>query len=85
MPVFEYIALDSRGKTTSGIIDAEGAQAARQKLEDAVEGRIGWGTSGRAVTGQQEHTVELAVRHQWGEHGGRAVLARQAGQWPQSA
>ncbi len=32
MPVFEYTALNSRGKTTSGIIDAEGAQAARQKL-----------------------------------------------------
>jgi general secretion pathway protein F len=32
MPVFEYTALDARGKTTSGIIDAEGAQAARQKL-----------------------------------------------------
>jgi general secretion pathway protein F len=32
MPVFEYTALDVRGKTTSGIIDAEGALAARQKL-----------------------------------------------------
>jgi general secretion pathway protein F len=32
MPVFEYTALDARGKTTSGIIDAEGALAARQKL-----------------------------------------------------
>jgi len=32
MPVFEYTALDSKGKTTSGIIDAEGALAARQKL-----------------------------------------------------
>ena len=32
MPVFEYTALDNRGKTTSGIIDADGAQAARQKL-----------------------------------------------------
>ncbi|NNL77885.1 MAG: type II secretion system inner membrane protein GspF [Desulfobacterales bacterium] len=32
MPVFEYTALDGRGKTTSGIVDAEGAQAARQKL-----------------------------------------------------
>ncbi len=32
MPVFEYTALDARGKSTSGIIDAEGAQAARQKL-----------------------------------------------------
>ena len=32
MPVFEYTALDGKGKSTSGIIDAEGAQAARQKL-----------------------------------------------------
>ncbi|MBW2335776.1 MAG: type II secretion system inner membrane protein GspF [Deltaproteobacteria bacterium] len=32
MPVFEYTALDNRGKTTSGIVDADGAQAARQKL-----------------------------------------------------
>ncbi len=32
MPVFEYTALDAKGKTTSGIIDAEGAMAARQKL-----------------------------------------------------
>ena len=32
MPVFEYTALDAKGKTTSGIIDADGAQAARQKL-----------------------------------------------------
>jgi general secretion pathway protein F len=32
MPVFEYTALDAKGKTTSGIIDAEGAHAARQKL-----------------------------------------------------
>jgi len=32
MPVFEYTALDERGKSTSGIIDAEGAQVARQKL-----------------------------------------------------
>ena len=35
MPVFEYTALDSNGKTTSGIIDAEGALAARQKLRTA--------------------------------------------------
>ena len=32
MPVFEYTALDAKGKTTSGIIDADGATAARQKL-----------------------------------------------------
>jgi general secretion pathway protein F len=32
MPVYEYTALDAKGKTTNGIIDADGAQAARQKL-----------------------------------------------------
>jgi len=32
MPVFEYKALDLKGKTHSGIIDAESAPAARQKL-----------------------------------------------------
>ena len=35
MPVFEYTALDDRGKSTSGIIDAEGARAARQKLRSS--------------------------------------------------
>ena len=32
MPVYEYTALDINGKTTTGIIDAESAPAARQKL-----------------------------------------------------
>jgi general secretion pathway protein F len=32
MPVYEYTALDAKGKTLSGIIDADGAQAARQKI-----------------------------------------------------
>ena len=32
MPVFEYKALDVKGKTTSGIIDSDSAVAARQKL-----------------------------------------------------
>jgi general secretion pathway protein F len=32
MPVYEYTALDARGKTASGIIDADGAAAARHKL-----------------------------------------------------
>ena len=35
MPVFEYTALNAKGKTTSGIIDAEGSVAARQKLRAA--------------------------------------------------
>ena len=32
MPVYEYTALDAKGKMTSGIIDADGARTARQKL-----------------------------------------------------
>ncbi|PID73588.1 MAG: type II secretion system protein GspF [Desulfobacterales bacterium] len=32
MPVFEYSALNARGKTISGIVDAESLSAARQKL-----------------------------------------------------
>jgi general secretion pathway protein F len=32
MPVYDYKALDAKGKTTNGIIDAESAQVARQKL-----------------------------------------------------
>lgn len=32
MPVYDYQALDNKGKTVSGIIDADGAQAARQKI-----------------------------------------------------
>ncbi|MDH3344265.1 MAG: type II secretion system inner membrane protein GspF [Desulfobacteraceae bacterium] len=32
MPVYEYTALDIKGKTISGIIDADSSRAARQKL-----------------------------------------------------
>ncbi len=32
MPVYDYQALDAKGKSISGIIDADGAQAARQKI-----------------------------------------------------
>lgn len=35
MPVFEYTALNAKGKKTSGIIDAESALAARQKLRSS--------------------------------------------------
>ncbi len=35
MAVFEYSALDARGKKVSGIIDADSAAAARQKLRSA--------------------------------------------------
>jgi general secretion pathway protein F len=35
MPVYDYTALNTKGKTISGIIDADGAVAARQKIRAA--------------------------------------------------
>lgn len=35
MPVYDYTALDAKGKTISGIIDADGSVAARQKIRSA--------------------------------------------------
>lgn len=35
MPVYDYTALDAKGKTVSGIIDADGSVAARQKIRSA--------------------------------------------------
>ncbi len=35
MPVYEYTALDMKGKTVSGIIDAESSSVARQKLRSS--------------------------------------------------
>lgn len=35
MPVYDYTALDEKGKTISGIIDADGAAAARQKIRSS--------------------------------------------------
>lgn len=35
MPVYEYTALDAKGKTITGIIDADGEASARQKIRGA--------------------------------------------------
>ncbi|MCX5834817.1 MAG: type II secretion system protein GspF, partial [Deltaproteobacteria bacterium] len=35
MPVYEYVALDTRGKKLKGIIDAGSLTAARQRLRDS--------------------------------------------------
>ena len=34
MPVFEYRALNLKGKNTAGVLDAESAQAVRSKLRN---------------------------------------------------
>ena len=55
MPVYEYTALDAKGKTTSGIIDADGARAARQKLRTT-------GIFPIAIKESQEAPVKKAFR-----------------------
>jgi general secretion pathway protein F len=55
MPVYEYTALDAKGKTTSGIIDADGARAARQKLRAS-------GIFPVAIKESQEAPVKKATR-----------------------
>ena len=55
MPVYEYTALDAKGKTTSGIIDADGARAARQKLRST-------GIFPVAIKESQEAPVKKASR-----------------------
>ena len=55
MPVYEYTALDAKGKTTSGIIDADGARAARQKLRAS-------GIFPVAIKESQEAPVKKASR-----------------------
>jgi len=55
MPVYEYTALDAKGKSTSGIIDADGARAARQKLRAS-------GVFPVAIKESQEAPVKKASR-----------------------
>jgi len=55
MPVYEYTALDAKGKTTTGIIDADGARAARQKLRTS-------GVFPVAIKESQEAPVKKASR-----------------------
>lgn len=61
MPVYDYQALDAKGKTISGIIDADGLQAARQKIralgnypvtvKEVTEGETAKETRGTALKG----------------------------------
>lgn len=59
MPVYAYKGLDAGGKKVDGIVDAESAKAARQKLRkqgvfttDIVEGKAGQGALRRADAGK---------------------------------
>ena len=58
MPVFEYTALDAKGKNTSGIIDADGIQAARQKLRSSGKFPV-------AIREAQEAQAKKDARHRF--------------------
>lgn len=58
MPVFEYTALDAKGKNTSGIIDADGIQAARQKLRSTGKFPV-------AIREAQEAQAKKDARHRF--------------------
>ena len=62
MPVFEYTALDNKGKSTSGIIDAEGAQAARQKLRTSGIFPVSIKEAQEAQPKKESETFSLASR-----------------------
>ena len=62
MPVFEYTALDNKGKSTSGIIDAEGAQVARQKLRTSGIFPVSIKEAQEAQPKKESETFSLASR-----------------------
>ncbi len=61
MPVYEYKALNVKGKKVSGIIDAEGAQIARQKLRSSGIFPVSV-SEVQDVTGKKEHGAGAFIR-----------------------
>jgi len=57
MPVYDFTALDAKGKTISGIIDADGSAAARQKIRNAGNFIINLQEVARIAPEQGRHSV----------------------------
>lgn len=69
MPVFEYVAIDNAGKSRRGIVDAESARAARQKLR----------AGGIYPTRLEEtHARQPSQKRGWPRFGFRLQLVRRA-------
>jgi general secretion pathway protein F len=60
MPVYEYTALDISGKNTSGIVDAESALAARQKLRASKIFPVSINEAGATTTEKEFKTFSLS-------------------------
>jgi len=61
MPVFEYAALTKKGKKKTGIIDADGASGARQKLRDSEIYPISLKELSGSVSKGEKRTVTLDI------------------------
>ena len=77
MPVFEYTALDERGKSTSGIIDAEGMRAARQKLRSSGMFPVALKETLEAVPKKQARSFSLSRRFSRIKPAEIAIMTRQ--------
>lgn len=77
MPVFEYTALDERGKSTSGIIDAEGKRAARQKLRSSGMFPVALKETLEAVPKKQARSFSLSRRFSRIKPAEIAIMTRQ--------
>ena len=77
MPVFEYTALDEKGKSTTGIIDAEGMRAARQKLRSSGMFPVALKETQEAVPKKQSRSFSLSRRFSRIKPAETAIMTRQ--------
>jgi general secretion pathway protein F len=76
MPVYEYTALDVKGNTLSGIVDADGPASARQKLRVAGNYPV---AVKEAVSLSAQQSTLLFKRFRRVRHAEIAVMTRQLG------
>jgi len=77
MPVFEYTALDDRGKSTTGIIDAEGMRAARQKLRSSGKFPVALKEAQEAIPKKKSRSFTLSRRFSRIKPAETAIMTRQ--------
>lgn len=77
MPVFEYTALDEKGKNTTGIIDAEGLRAARQKLRSSGMFPVALKETQEATPKKQSRSFSLSRRFSRIKPAETAIMTRQ--------
>jgi len=76
MPVYEYTALDVKGKTLSGIVDADSPACARQKLRAAGNYPV---VVGEALNQSAQQSTLFFKRFHRVRHSELAIMTRQLG------